>query len=103
MLAGSRTDNWGYLAYAYARAGRRAEVEKLIVEAPILYPKRRGPFQLALAFAGFGDRDRAVEQLERMAGVGPVRHGFTLNSPEFAFVRSDPFVKALRRSVGLPN
>jgi hypothetical protein len=38
-----------------------------------------------------------------MADVGPVRIGFTLNSPEFAFLRDDPRVKALRQQVGLPE
>jgi TolB-like protein len=103
VLTGSRTGNWGYLAYAYARAGRRPEAEKLMAEAPVLRPNRRGAFQYALAYAGFQDRDRTVEQLERMVGVGPVRLGFTLNGPEFAFVRSDLRVKSLRRNLGLPE
>ena len=103
ILATSPTRNWGYLAIAYSRAGRRAEAEKLMAEAPALYPGRRGPFQFALAFAGLGDRDRTVEQLDRLARVGPVRMGFTLNSPEFAFLRGDPRIKALRDRLGLPE
>ena len=103
VLAASRTHNWGFLAYAYARAGRRDDAEKLMAEGPKLHPDRRGAFQRALAFAGLGDRDRTVDALEEMAGVGPVRIGFTLNSPEFAFVRADPRVKALRKKVGLPE
>jgi TolB-like protein len=103
LLESSRTYNWGYLAYAFAKSGRRTDAEKLMAEAPILHSNRGGPFQFALAYAGFEDRDRAIEQLERMAGVGPVRIGFTLNSPEFAFVRSDPRVKLLRKNLGLPE
>ena len=103
LLTASSTQNWGYLAYAYAKAGRREEAEKLMAEGPTLYPNRRGEFQFALAFAGFGDKDRTIEKLERWAGVGPVRIGFTLNSPEFAFVRDDARVKALRKKVGLPE
>jgi len=103
ILAVSATDNWGYLANAYARAGQRAEAEKLMAEAPRLYPRRRGPFQRALAFAGLGDTERTVDALAEMAGVGPVRIGFTLNSPEFAFVRGNPRVKTLRKKVGLPE
>jgi TolB-like protein/Flp pilus assembly protein TadD len=94
---------WGFLAYVYAKSGRPAEAEKLIVEAPILHPNRLGPFQFALVFAGFGDRDHTIERLERLARVGPVRLGFTLNSPEFAFIRDDPRVRALRKKVGLPE
>lgn len=103
MLAASPTNNWGYLAYAYARAGRRAEAEKLMSEAPTLYPNRRGAFQFALAFAGLGDKDRTMEKLERMADLGPVRLGLDLTYPEFALLRGDPRVKALRKRVGLPE
>jgi len=103
ILAFSPTRNWGYLAIAYSRAGRRAEAEKLMAEAPALDPDRRGDFQFALAFAGLRDRDRTLERLERLARVGPVRMGFTLNSPEFAFLRGDPRVKALRNRLGLPE
>ncbi len=103
VLASSASNNWGYLAYAYAKAGRREEAEALAAAAPMRYPHRRGPFQYALVFAGFGDKDRTIEQLQRMAGVGPVRMGFTLNSPEFAFLGGDPRVKALRQQVGLPE
>ena len=102
-LTSSVTNNWGYLAYAYAKAGRREKAETLAAAAPMRYPNRPGPFQYALVFAGFGDKDRTIEQLQRMAGVGPVRMGFTLNSPEFAFLGGDLRVKALRKQVGLPE
>lgn len=102
-LSNSPTNNWGYLANAYARDGRRAEAEKLLNDGPKLHPDRRGAFQFALAFAGFRDKDRTLERLERLARVGPVRIGNTLNSPEFAFLRNDPRTKALRKRVGLPE
>ena len=38
-----------------------------------------------------------------MAGLGAVRIGQALNSPEFALLRGDPRVKALRKKVGLPD
>jgi len=103
ILADSPVNNWGYPANAYARAGRRAEAEKLMTEAPALYPDHSGALQFALAFAGFGDKDRTLERLERLARVGPVRIGYTLNSPEFAFLRGDPRAKALRKKLGLPE
>jgi len=56
-----------------------------------------------LLFAGLGDQDKAIEQLQQMAGVGAVRMGFTLNSPEFAVLNGDAPVKALRHQVGLPE
>jgi TolB-like protein len=95
--------DWGYLAYAYARGGRRADAEKLMAEAPARHPNRRGPFQYALAYAGFEDKEQTIEQLERMSATGPLRIGFNLNKPEFAFVRGDVRVKSLRKKLGLPD
>lgn len=89
--------NWGYLGYAYARSGRRDQAEKLAATVP---PR---PFQQALIFAGLGDKERTLEALERMAGVGPVRLGRDLTYPEFALVRGDQRVKALRKKIGLPE
>jgi TolB-like protein len=88
--------NRGYLGYAYAKAGRREDAEQVAAEiAP-------NPFNQALAFAGLGDRDRTLDALERMEVLGPVRIGRALTFPEFAFVRDDPRMKALRKKVGLP-
>ena len=97
------TSNWGYLAYAFGKAGRRAEAEKLIADAPALYPHNPGPFQYALAFAGLGDKDKTMERLEGMANLGPVRLGRDLTYPEFALVRGDARVRALRKKIGLPE
>lgn len=86
-----------YLGYAYARAGRREEAEKLAVAAA------PNAFTQALTFAGLGDKDRALEALDRLASNGAVRVGRALNSPEFALLRGDPRAKALRRKAGLPE
>jgi TolB-like protein/Flp pilus assembly protein TadD len=87
----------GYLGYAYARAGRREEAEKL---AAAVSPNS---FQQTLIFAGLGDKDRAFEALERMAALGPVRIGRTLTFPELSLLRGDPRLNALRKKVGLPE
>jgi tetratricopeptide (TPR) repeat protein len=96
-------NDWGYLAYAYQKSGRRDEFEKLLAKAPLAYPNRRGHTQYALVYAGMNDKDRTIDELERMTGAGPVRIGFMLTQPEFAFVRGDPRLKALRKRVGLPD
>lgn len=103
LLLAAPTHNWGYLAYAYARAGKREDAEKLMTEGPALYADSRGAFQFALAFAGLGDKDRVVERLERMAPLGPVRVGRELTCPKFSLVRVDPREKALRKKIGLPD
>jgi TolB-like protein/Flp pilus assembly protein TadD len=87
----------GYLGYAYGRAGRREEAETVAATTP------DRPFNQALTFAGLGDKDRTFEALDRMAVLGPFRIGRALTFPEFAFLRGDARVKALRGKVGLPE
>jgi TolB-like protein len=88
--------NTRYLGYAYGRAGRRMDVEKLAAVS-------RGALQQVLIYAGMGDRDGTVDALGRMAELGPSRVGLALATPELSFVRDDPRVKGLRRKVGLPQ
>ncbi|MBX9602909.1 MAG: tetratricopeptide repeat protein [Bryobacteraceae bacterium] len=94
ILSHHKSDR-GYLGYAYARSGRREEAEKL---AMILSPHQR-----AVIFAGLGDKERAIEALDRMTVVGPVRMGWILSNPELATLRGDPRWKVLRQKVGLPE
>jgi hypothetical protein len=77
------------------RAGRRDEAEKYA--ASVAW----NPFQQALTFAGLGDKERTLEALDRMTMLGPFRIGRALTFPEFALLRGDPRLKALRRKVGL--
>jgi adenylate cyclase len=86
-----------YLGYAYGRAGRREEAEKLAASvAP-------NAFSQAIIYAGLGDKDRTLQALDRVAELGAARIGRALNSPEFTLLRGDPRVKALRKKVGLPE
>jgi hypothetical protein len=86
----------GYLAYAYARTGRRDEAEKIVAAD-------ERPFHQLLAFAGLGDKDRAFAALERMVPSGPIRVGRALICPELESLRADPRMKAVRKKVGLPE
>jgi serine/threonine-protein kinase len=88
--------NTRYLGYAYGRAGRRDEVEKLAAVS-------RGALQRVLIHAGLGDREGTLKALDRMTELGPVRVGLTLSGPELSFLRGDPRVKALRKKAGLPE
>ena len=85
-----------YLGYAYGKAGRREEAEKLAAISG-------GVLQRTLIYAGLGDKDRTIEALERMLELGPVRVGRTLAFPELSLVRGDPRIKALRKKAGLPE
>jgi TolB-like protein len=86
----------GFLGYAYARAGRRDEAEKMAAASGYANEK-------ALIFAGLGDKERTLEALDQMAIVGPQRIGIYLNVPELSWLRGDPRLKAFRKKVGLPD
>jgi tetratricopeptide (TPR) repeat protein len=88
--------NTRYLGYAYGRAGRREEAERLAgISAGVL--------QQVLIYAGLGDKEHTLKALDHMTELGPVRVGRTLTFPELSLVRGDPRVKALRKRVGLPE
>jgi TolB-like protein/Flp pilus assembly protein TadD len=84
-----------FLGYAYARTGRRQEAEQMAIGT--------NPFNQAVVFAGLGDKERALQAMERSAAAGPFRVGRQLTWPELAFIRSDPRMKVLRKKVGLPQ
>jgi hypothetical protein len=85
----------GFLGFAYGRAGRRDEAEKMAAASK--YPNEQ-----ALIFAGLGDRERTLAALDRMAKLGPQRVGVYVNYPELGFLRDDSRLKALEKKVGLP-
>jgi tetratricopeptide (TPR) repeat protein len=91
-----RDRNEGWLGYAYAISGRRAEAEDLLQRNAKL-PQRQ-----ALIYAGLGDKDGAFEALERLAILNAGRAGAYLTFPEMALLRGDPRVAALRKKLGLP-
>ncbi len=86
----------GFLGYAYAISGRRAEAEALAASSA-QYPQ-----QQVLIYSGLGDKDRAFEALERLAAVNARRAGAYLTRPELASLRGDPRLTALRKTLGLP-
>ena len=86
----------GLLGSAYAAIGRREDAERIAK----LQPR---PIEQAEIFVALGDRDRAFEALERATPMGPVRVGRDLWWPEFAPLRGDPRLKALRGKLGLPE
>jgi hypothetical protein len=84
------------LGVAYARAGRRGDAERVAAVMP-------RPANKARIFAALGDKDCTVEILGQMIPMGPTRVGRELISPEYAFLRSDPRLKTLRKKAGLPE
>jgi hypothetical protein len=85
----------GFLGYAYAKAGRRADAEKVAARYP------DWPWVQALVCAGLGDKNGAFGSLEKMAAINDPRVGIYLTYPEFALLRGDPRLTEFRRKRGL--
>lgn len=92
------TGNRRHLGYAYAKAGRRGDAERLAAEGD-------GPATFrhqAFIYAGLGDPDRTMQALSKMAAErDPAANIYTV-FPEFAFLRGDPRFQEFRRKQNLP-
>jgi serine/threonine protein kinase len=86
---------YGYLGYAYAISGRRAEAEAQAVRNEGL------PHQQAIIYAGLGDKERAWVAIEQLAALNPQRALSWLTRPELDLLHGDPRVIALRRKFGV--
>jgi len=83
------------LGRAYALAGHRDQAGKMAV---IQWRPIAG-----CIFTALGDKNRAFEALERAVPLGPVRLGRNLTYAEFAPLRGNPKMNALRKKIGLPE
>ena len=94
-----------YLAHAYARSGDRSEAARrlkvLLEQSQIGYV---APFNIALVYVGLGERDLALDWLEKAFAEGPsVSLTYSRVDPDFDSIRSDPrFIGLLKRSGLLP-
>jgi len=95
---------WSNLADIYGRSGQKVEAQRALDE--LLQLNRRKPIDphaIAIAYAGLGDKDQALNWLEKAYE----RHSMELTSlkvnPEYDFLRSDPRFQDLLHRVGLPQ
>jgi serine/threonine protein kinase/cytochrome c-type biogenesis protein CcmH/NrfG len=85
-----------YKAYAYVKAGRRSDAERLATE------NDQYPYRATIIYAALADLDRAFEALAQTARREPQRIPLLLTWPEMAPLRSDPRFSAVRNRFGLP-
>jgi len=77
-----------WMAYAFVRAGRRAEIARLAAA-------ETHPLRQTLYYAALGETDRALDALAEAAEASPHRTVRTLQYPELAGLRDDPRFDAL--------
>lgn len=85
-----------YQAYAYVKAGRRSDAERLAAENDAY------PYRATIIYAALGDADRAFEALQRTADREPQRIPLLLTWPEMASLHGDPRFAAIQKRFGLP-
>lgn len=91
-----------YLVYALAKAGQRDEAEKVLkhLETTKDYVS---PAELAIAYAGLGQKEQALSSLERAYTAHDLQMQFLGVDPHYDTLRSEPRFQELIRKVGLPG
>jgi TolB-like protein/thioredoxin-like negative regulator of GroEL len=91
----------GGLGYAYAAAGKRSAAQKVLDELKGLSKKRYvSPYFVAIVHAGRGDKDQAMEWLERAYEDRSEMLAWLKVGPELDRLRADPRFADLMRRVG---
>jgi tetratricopeptide (TPR) repeat protein len=79
------------LGYAHAAAGREADARKIVGEMDALSKRRYvSPYHLAMVAAGLGERDRALDLLEKAYEDREGRMTILRVAPEFDVLHADP-------------
>jgi serine/threonine-protein kinase len=94
----------GYLAWAYAESGKSGEALRMLDELKALakqYPVLT--IEIARTYAVLGEKDRAIDWLERAYQARTYRLLLINCFPEFDGLRSDPRWKALLRRLNFPE
>ena len=89
------------LGYVYARSGRRAEALQIIEDLRRSGPPNTVSFDIAVIFAGLGQKDAAFEWLEKAYEERSRGMVFMRVSPVVDSLRDDPRFGILSRRVGL--
>jgi eukaryotic-like serine/threonine-protein kinase len=89
-----------YLGYAYAMSGKRDEAQAILnkLKATKEYVS---PAELAILYAGLGDKEGAFQSLERAYAAHDFQLQFLKVEPHYDSLRSDPRFTDLVRRVGL--
>jgi TolB-like protein/DNA-binding winged helix-turn-helix (wHTH) protein/tetratricopeptide (TPR) repeat protein len=89
-----------WLAHVLARAGERERAERIRADIKAVADGRYvSPFVFALMAAGFGEKEAALDWLERLHAARSGWIPFLPVEPEFSNFRDDPRFKALQQDV----
>jgi tetratricopeptide (TPR) repeat protein len=90
------------LGHAYAVAGKRREAQQVLVKLKALSRESYiPPYQIALVYAGLGQKDEAFDWLEKTLNDRYWMMAFLKVDPRWDVLRSDPRFTDLLRRTGL--
>ena len=92
----------GHLANAYARAGQKAEAQKILHRLIEQSKQKTGTYEVALVYAGLGDKDRAFEWLGKAYKIRDKGMLFLKVDPPLDPLRSEPRFQDLLRRMNFP-
>jgi len=92
------------LGYAYGKAGKRSEAQKLLLELDALTAagKPVPPQESAIIYVGMGDLDNAFKQLEKSYNEHFASLAYLTTDPLYTDLRRDERFADLARRLGLP-
>jgi tetratricopeptide (TPR) repeat protein len=91
----------GRLGYAYAAAGRRADALAVMAELEQLPEGARVYAHLATLYVGLGDKQRALECLEKSAQRRETEAVFAAVEPHYNPLHNEPRFQAIRKRIGI--
>jgi tetratricopeptide (TPR) repeat protein len=101
-LRGENTSDQCYLGVALAKAGQRAEAEAILKQLETT-KEYVSPTELAQLYVGLGDKEKALEALERAYMAHDLQLQYLGVEPLYDSLRTDPRFQELIRKVGLPR
>jgi serine/threonine protein kinase/Flp pilus assembly protein TadD len=103
-LEKDNAENWSNLGYVYAVLGKTTEAQKIIDQLRASSARSYvAPYNIAIIYAGLGDKDQAFDWLDRAYTERSSFLSFYLRTDAHLDVlRSDPRFADLLRRVGLP-
>src|SRR5262245_1416070 len=95
-------ENYSMLAHGYGLAGKKSEAQRVLAQMHDMSTKRYvPPYNMAIAYAGMGDKDQAFAWLERAYADRSFYITWLNYDPQLDSLRSDPRFADLLRRVGL--
>ena len=103
-LSGGNPADMAALGYVYAISGQRIEAEEALRELEALSNQRYvTPVDMAMLHAGLGNREQAIEYLEKAYDEHADRMSWVKVNPVFDPLRSDPRFQAILQRMNFPE